>query len=221
MVCYTLDMSTAREKNKPKEKSKDASEPTPVQPEDTPEVFPGEGEVLLMPPGDVIAYMEAHPGSKRRREVVSVYAQKIGDRIRLRRRELGWKQERLAAELGLRADSVSRYEAGITDVGASDLPRLAGILKVPVAYFFEPFSYSSAQVVADMMFGLGKGGDLLSELELAELRQSMTTETETLRYLQTLAEPYRRVLLSNAKALYELQVNLRQETTDPVVENGD
>lgn len=149
---------------------------------------------------------------KRRREIISVHAQKIGDRIRLRRRELGWNQGKLATELRVSQDSVSRYEAGITDLTASELPRIAEALKVPVAYFFEPFSYSSAQAVTEVVYGPSRRSEILSEAELAELRHSLTTENETLRFFQTLEEPYRRALLAHAKTLYELQVNTRQES---------
>lgn len=61
----------------------------------------------------------------------------VGGRIRLRRNMIGMSQERLGDNLGITFQQVQKYEKGTNRVGASRLQAIAGILGVPVAYFFE------------------------------------------------------------------------------------
>jgi transcriptional regulator with XRE-family HTH domain len=55
----------------------------------------------------------------------------IGERIKDRRRKLGWTQEELARRLGVRQNVISRLEAGIVNnPSVSMIRRLARVLGV-------------------------------------------------------------------------------------------
>jgi transcriptional regulator with XRE-family HTH domain len=55
----------------------------------------------------------------------------------MRRMMLGLSQEKLAEPLGLTFQQVQKYEKGTNRIGSSRLVQIAGILQVPVAWFFE------------------------------------------------------------------------------------
>ena len=61
----------------------------------------------------------------------------VGLRIRLRRRELGVSQERLAESIGLTFQQVQKYERAANRVSASKLWEMARALRTSIAYFFE------------------------------------------------------------------------------------
>lgn len=61
----------------------------------------------------------------------------VGHRVRLRRTQLGWSQERLAQALGLTFQQVQKYERGANRIGASRLFDLSRVLDVPVSFFFD------------------------------------------------------------------------------------
>lgn len=61
----------------------------------------------------------------------------VGLRIRMRRKEMGVSQERLAEALGITFQQVQKYERGANRVSASKLWEIAGALKTPVAYFYD------------------------------------------------------------------------------------
>ncbi len=61
----------------------------------------------------------------------------VGSRIRLRRQSIKMSQEKLGDELGVTFQQVQKYERGANRVGASRLWRLAEVLTVPIAFFFE------------------------------------------------------------------------------------
>ncbi len=61
----------------------------------------------------------------------------VGGRIRLRRNMIGMSQEKLGDSLGITFQQVQKYEKGTNRVGASRLQAIAGILTVPVSYFFD------------------------------------------------------------------------------------
>jgi len=50
---------------------------------------------------------------------------------------IGMSQERLGEMLGLTFQQVQKYEKGINRIGAGRLYEVAGILGVPVAFFYE------------------------------------------------------------------------------------
>ena len=61
----------------------------------------------------------------------------VGSRVRLRRMLLGISQEKLGERLGLTFQQIQKYEKGINRIGASRLYELAGVLGVPVQYFYD------------------------------------------------------------------------------------
>jgi transcriptional regulator with XRE-family HTH domain len=61
----------------------------------------------------------------------------VGLRIRMRRKELGISQEKLAEALGLTFQQVQKYERAANRVSASKLFEIARALNASVAYFYE------------------------------------------------------------------------------------
>lgn len=61
----------------------------------------------------------------------------VGLRIRMRRKELGISQERLAEAIGLTFQQIQKYERAANRVSASKLWELAQALRTNVAYFYE------------------------------------------------------------------------------------
>src|SRR5437868_8087946 len=61
----------------------------------------------------------------------------VGLRIRMRRKELGISQERLAESIGLTFQQVQKYERAANRVSASKLWEMARALRTSIAYFFE------------------------------------------------------------------------------------
>ncbi|MET0274226.1 MAG: helix-turn-helix transcriptional regulator [Phenylobacterium sp.] len=61
----------------------------------------------------------------------------VGLRIRIRRKELGVSQERLAESIGLTFQQVQKYERAANRISASKLWEVAQALSTTVAYFYE------------------------------------------------------------------------------------
>ena len=61
----------------------------------------------------------------------------VGLRIRMRRKELGLSQERLAEAVGLTFQQIQKYERAANRVSASKLWELAQALKVGIGYFYD------------------------------------------------------------------------------------
>ncbi|HET6468148.1 MAG TPA: helix-turn-helix domain-containing protein [Geminicoccaceae bacterium] len=61
----------------------------------------------------------------------------VGQRLKLRRSLVGMSQERLADLLGITFQQIQKYERGTNRIGSSRLYQLAGILGVPVGWFFD------------------------------------------------------------------------------------
>jgi transcriptional regulator with XRE-family HTH domain len=73
----------------------------------------------------------------------------VGLRIRLRRKELGISQERLAEAIGLTFQQVQKYERAANRVSASKLFEMARALETNIAYFYEGLASHPAPVGAD------------------------------------------------------------------------
>ena len=74
----------------------------------------------------------ALPG-KKQNNPTDVY---VGNRIRVRRKELGFSQEKLGEKVGITFQQIQKYEKGTNRVGASRLQAMATALEVPISYFF-------------------------------------------------------------------------------------
>lgn len=78
----------------------------------------------------------------------------VGQRVRLRRMLVGMSQERLGELLGLTFQQVQKYEKGINRIGAGRLFEVAGILDVPISFFYEDLIGDRARGVR----GFAEGG---------------------------------------------------------------
>src|SRR3982074_684865 len=61
----------------------------------------------------------------------------VGLRIRMRRKELGISQERLAESIGLTFQQIQKYERAANRASASNLWDMARALSTNVTYFYE------------------------------------------------------------------------------------
>lgn len=70
----------------------------------------------------------------------------IGEKIRKRRRELGFSQEQLAEQVGVSYQQIQRYENGGSMLNVENVQRLAKALKLPVSTLFE---IGSKEIIAE------------------------------------------------------------------------
>lgn len=62
----------------------------------------------------------------------------IGEKIRARRIELGWSQQKLADKMGYTSKStITKIEKGISDVGQKNIEKFAEVLDVSIAYLMD------------------------------------------------------------------------------------
>lgn len=114
----------------------------------------------------------------------------VGLRIRMRRKEIGVSQERLAEALGITFQQVQKYERGANRVSASKLWEIAQALKTGVTYFYEGLNDhelgDAGRNAQDFML-TGEGLELMSTFpriaqpalrrKLVELVRAMAEET--------------------------------------------
>jgi transcriptional regulator with XRE-family HTH domain len=94
----------------------------------------------------------------------------VGLRIRMRRKELGISQEKLAEALGLTFQQVQKYERAANRVSASKLWEVAWALQTNVAYFYEGLSDAPASVSVGLLVNSAQDFLLTSEgMEVATL----------------------------------------------------
>lgn len=67
---------------------------------------------------------------------------RLGQRIAERRKGLDWTQDQLAEQLGVDAETISRFERGVTVPALVTLDRLAGVLKTSAADLLSEASVS-------------------------------------------------------------------------------
>ena len=61
----------------------------------------------------------------------------VGNRMRVRRLEVGMSQEKLGEALGITFQQVQKYEKGTNRVSISRLNQIAQALETPLSYFYE------------------------------------------------------------------------------------
>jgi transcriptional regulator with XRE-family HTH domain len=61
----------------------------------------------------------------------------VGNRVRMRRMMISMSQEKLGGSLGITFQQIQKYEKGTNRIGASRLHQIAGLLGVPVTFFYE------------------------------------------------------------------------------------
>lgn len=73
-------------------------------------------------------------GKKRQAESVDIH---VGNRVMVRRRFLGLTQKDVAEKLDVSYQQFQKYEKGHNRLSAGKLYRIAGLLGVPISWFFE------------------------------------------------------------------------------------
>jgi len=61
----------------------------------------------------------------------------IGEKIKLRRTELGWSQRELAAKMGYNHSTITRIEQGKVDVYQNKIIQFSEVLGVTIAYLMD------------------------------------------------------------------------------------
>ena len=93
----------------------------------------------------------------------------VGQRVRLRRKQRGLSQGRLADALGLTFQQIQKYERGTNRVSASKLYGIAMVLGVPVGFFYEGLDDPSSPVSQMVKgFQLAEGLPLVAGRTYAE-----------------------------------------------------
>ena len=113
----------------------------------------------------------------------------VGKRIRHRRWMNGTTQQQLAEKVGIKFQQIQKYETGMNRVSASRLWDIAGVLGVPVSFFFEGLTEQSDESAN----GSDLPGDILTDKEALEL----------LRSYYAIPENQRRRLFDLARVLSE------------------
>lgn len=103
----------------------------------------------------------------------------VGLRIRIRRKEVGVSQERLAEALGITFQQVQKYERGANRVSASKLWEIARALNTGVGYFYEGLGEgdpSAPQIGAQDFMLSSEGLELMAafpRIQKASLRRRL------------------------------------------------
>jgi len=107
----------------------------------------------------------------------------LGRRLRQQRKVMGLTLQQVATRLGMRFQQIQKYECGANRISAARLWSIAGVLKVPISYFY----------------------DGLEDPEQEEEREHLLSRRETIDLVQAyyqLDEKPRRQLLSLAQAMH-------------------
>ena len=72
----------------------------------------------------------------------------VGLRMRMRRKELGLSQERLAEAVGLTFQQIQKYERATNRISASKLWELSRALKADIGYFYDGLTELEGEVCA-------------------------------------------------------------------------
>jgi transcriptional regulator with XRE-family HTH domain len=93
----------------------------------------------------------------------------VGTRLRARRMMLGMTQTDIGAAIGVSFQQVQHYEKGVYRIGAGQLHQLAGILGVPVTYFFEGTAAEACPPTEDPMAFLATSAGLRLAMAFARI----------------------------------------------------
>ncbi len=111
----------------------------------------------------------------------------VGSRLKARRKQSGCTLEKLAQAAGVTFQQIQKYEKGSNRISASRLYRMAYVLNVPVAYFFEDLNGpvgETIKCISDMSVDDGEAQRLMSaygKIENPELR------LDVLRFIKALS----------------------------------
>ncbi len=120
---------------------------------------------------------------------------RVGSRIRLRRKLLGYSQEKLALALGLSFQQIQKYEKGLNRVGASRLYYIAQVLQVPINFFFDEIlneainnkklvSSSLSDPISIQDISVDEAGKTHTNEELEVLNSNIVNNKETIALLK-------------------------------------
>ncbi|MCG8434526.1 MAG: helix-turn-helix domain-containing protein [Gammaproteobacteria bacterium] len=115
-----------------------------------------------------------NPKTKRSPNPIDVH---VGARVRMRRVLEGFSQESLGERLGLTFQQVQKYEKGTNRISASRLYQIAGVLTVPVEYFFEGLPHPDESSDSSGFAERGSGApvvDFLSSTEGLQLNKTFS-----------------------------------------------
>ena len=73
----------------------------------------------------------------------------VGHRLREMRTSHGMSMEALGKRVGVSYQQIQKYETGFNRISASMLWRIAGVLEIDVAYFFEGLDDTPCQLTPD------------------------------------------------------------------------
>lgn len=78
----------------------------------------------------------------------------IGEKIKAKRMELGWSQQKLADLMGYTSKStITKIEKGVSDVGQRNIEKFAEVLGVSIAYLMD-WEETDKSYNKDNLFGL-------------------------------------------------------------------
>ncbi len=67
----------------------------------------------------------------------AIFWKDLGNKIRIRRENMGYSRSKVARELGITHQQISKYEKGTNIISLIKLIRLADLFDVPFSYFIE------------------------------------------------------------------------------------
>jgi len=133
----------------------------------------------------------------------------VAQRLRLRRELTGYTQDKLGQAVGVSFQMIQKYENGASRVGAGRLLKIAKILNVPVAWFFEGFHPAHGPAN-----GPSGGGELALAQPKVAFDDSLLQKRETFELLKAyyaLPDPMRKHVLG----LVQGMMNASKEPSTP------
>ena len=122
----------------------------------------------------------------------------VGNRMRTQRLSQSMSQKELGQKLGVTFQQIQKYEKGANRIGAGRLFRIARILSVPVAHFFEEVSLAPQPLVGEI--GESPPPRILSGLQSAYMEEAK----QLLSAFDQIAEPHTRAqIIELARTLSE------------------
>jgi transcriptional regulator with XRE-family HTH domain len=113
---------------------------------------------------------------------IAAHDKNIGQRVRVRRLEKGLSQTELGSRIGVTFQQVQKYENGTNRISAYRLQRIAELLNVPIAFFFDSVQTPSGD---EPLAYLQKEGSLklvraYAEIASSEVRRALVEIAEHL-----------------------------------------
>ncbi|WP_320196522.1 helix-turn-helix domain-containing protein (plasmid) [Agrobacterium rosae] len=104
----------------------------------------------------------------------------VGQRVRMRRNQVGMFQTTLGADLGITFQQVQKYKRGSNRISPSKLYEIANALSVPITYFFEDLTPGD-KIEREPVAALERHKEYLSSKEGCKLIDPMSKLPRSLR----------------------------------------